>query len=175
MNVSESRIISIRQPWTEAILDGFKTIENRSRGFQRSYVGWLWIHASKEWVTGPFWFNPLLLHAAWPPDSLKGQVIRDGIPGMESPELFVTGAVVGLAWTPGAHHAEPGCCATPWAEEEYVDNHGKRRTDLVHLELERVHRLREPIYTNGGLGLRRPQDPELIAELRAAADELGAT
>src|SRR5689334_19769244 len=39
------RALTVRQPWADAIVDGYKGTENRSQGFPKRYRGLLLIHA----------------------------------------------------------------------------------------------------------------------------------
>ncbi|MGR8012261.1 hypothetical protein [Streptomyces sp. A5-4] len=90
------RGISIRQPWTTAILTGAKTIENRPRPWR---PGWVLLHAGLQ-TDRPALRLPLV-----------ARTIR-------SREL-VTGAVVGVARITDCHQdpdGSPPC--TEWAQPE---------------------------------------------------------
>ncbi|MEW2312201.1 hypothetical protein AB0918_26820 [Streptomyces sp. NPDC006864] len=88
------RGISIKQPWTTAILTGAKTIENRPQH-------WPW----RTWV---------LLHASQQTDkpALRLPLIARTIRGRQ----LVTGAVVGIARITGCHQEPEGSpLCSPWA------------------------------------------------------------
>lgn len=166
--MTEHRLLTVRQPWAKPIVDGVKTVENRSHAFGTSYRGPLWIHAG----------------AAWSDRGLVSHLIRQTYPEVNNfrghasalsfrDAGFVLGAVLGRVDVVDAHHAEPGCCETPWAELEYADGTrapvGRRIvTDVVHLVFENPARCRGPVVA-GALGIwradRRPGLPETLDAL----------
>ncbi|MFE4692083.1 hypothetical protein ACFRH6_18765 [Streptomyces sp. NPDC056749] len=88
------RGISIRQPWTTAILTGEKTIENRPRPWR---TGWVLLHASQQ-TDRPALRLPLV-----------ARTIRS--------RDLVTGAVVGVARITDCHQdpaGSPPC--TEWSQ-----------------------------------------------------------
>lgn len=90
------RGISIRQPWTAAILTGEKTIENRPRPWR---TGWVLLHASQQ-IERP---------------ALRLPLVARTIRGRE----LVTGAVVGVARITDCHQdpeGSPPC--TQWAQAD---------------------------------------------------------
>lgn len=90
------RGISIRQPWTTAILSGEKTIENRPRPWR---IGWVLLHASQQ-IERP---------------ALRLPLVARTIRGRE----LVTGAVVGVARITDCHQdakGSPPC--TEWAQTD---------------------------------------------------------
>ncbi|MFJ3594540.1 hypothetical protein ACIQUY_34690 [Streptomyces sp. NPDC090231] len=90
------RGISIRQPWTTAILTGAKTIENRPRPWR---TGWVLLHASQQ-IERP---------------ALRLPLVARTIRGRE----LVTGAVVGVARITDCHQdpeGSPRC--TEWAQAD---------------------------------------------------------
>ncbi|WP_327436399.1 hypothetical protein OG279_36995 (plasmid) [Streptomyces sp. NBC_01201] len=87
------RGISIKQPWTAAILTGAKTIENRPRPWR---TGWVLLHASQQ-TDRPALRLPLV-----------ARTIRD--------RQMVTGAVVGIARITDCHQDPEGAPpCSPWA------------------------------------------------------------
>ncbi|MFD5342980.1 hypothetical protein ACFWJY_04230 [Streptomyces anulatus] len=87
------RGISIKQPWTAAILTGEKTIENRPRPWK---PGWVLLHAGRQ----------IDRHALRMP--LVARTIRD--------RELVTGAVVGIARITDCHQDPEGSpLCSPWA------------------------------------------------------------
>ncbi|WP_331760782.1 hypothetical protein [Streptomyces sp. NBC_01238] len=91
------RGISIKQPWTTAILTGAKTIENRPQHW--SWRSWVLLHAGLE-IDRPALRLPLV-----------GRTVR----GRE----LVTGAVIGVARLTDCHQdpdGSPPC--TEWAQPD---------------------------------------------------------
>ncbi|MEU2908040.1 hypothetical protein ABZ771_35025 [Streptomyces globisporus] len=87
------RGISIKQPWTAAILTGAKTIENRPRPWK---PGWVLLHAGQQ-IDRSALRLPLVAR------TVRGQRLS-------------TGAVVGIARITGCHQdpeGSPPC--SPWA------------------------------------------------------------
>ncbi|MCQ1579306.1 hypothetical protein [Streptomyces parvus] len=88
------RGISIKQPWTTAILTGAKQVENRPQHW--SWRTWVLLHASQQ-IDRPALRLPLV-----------ARTIRD--------QRLSTGAVVGIARITGCHQdpeESPPC--SPWA------------------------------------------------------------
>ncbi|MFJ1804533.1 hypothetical protein, partial [Streptomyces sp. NPDC088180] len=79
------RGISIKQPWTAAILTGAKTIENRPRPWR---PGWVLLHASQQ-IDRP---------------ALRLPLVARTIRGRE----LTTGAVIGVARLIGCHQDPDG-------------------------------------------------------------------
>ncbi|RDD85061.1 hypothetical protein [Streptomyces parvulus] len=87
------RGISIRQPWTAAVLTGDKAVENRPRPWK---PGWVLLHASKS-----------IDQAA-----LRLPLVARAIRGRQLP----TGAVVGVARITDCHQDPAGAdLCSPWA------------------------------------------------------------
>ena len=131
-------LISVRQPWAQAVIDGHKPIENRSRGFTLRYRGRLWIHASAAISDRGAADHRVL--GCYTPDEIDAMA-----------RMCVLGHVDAV----GAHRAEPGCCDTPWAEASYQRSDGGLVVDPVHLELANPVALDDPIRTPGALGIWR--------------------
>lgn len=64
------RVITVRQPWASAIVDGHKDVENRGGHFARSYRSRLLVHTSIEWSHRGN-ADPRLLYA-YGEDTLRG-------------------------------------------------------------------------------------------------------
>ncbi|MFI9019427.1 hypothetical protein ACIGZI_35965 [Streptomyces griseus] len=91
------RGISIKQPWTAAILTGAKTIENRPQSW--SWRGWVLLHAGQQ-TDKPALRLPLVAR------TIRGRQL-------------VTGAVVGIARITGCHQDPEGSpLCSPWAHPE---------------------------------------------------------
>ncbi|WP_327180355.1 hypothetical protein OG599_34795 (plasmid) [Streptomyces sp. NBC_01335] len=91
------RGITIRQPWTTAILTGEKTVENRPRPW--SWRGWLLLHAG----------------AATEPTAMRDPLVATAIRGLGLP----TRAVIGVARLTDCHQDAVGTapCST-WAQPD---------------------------------------------------------
>ncbi|GGW17787.1 hypothetical protein GCM10010264_74680 [Streptomyces globisporus] len=88
------RGISIKQPWTTAILTGAKQVENRPQHW--SWRNWVLLHASQQ-IDRPALRLPLV-----------ARTIRE--------QPLNTGAVVGIARITGCHqHPEGSPPCSPWA------------------------------------------------------------
>lgn len=137
------RMLSIRQPWCDAVVYGYKTVENRSHGFTRKYTGLVGLHASLGWSERGA--SDQRITARFEPHTSHGPLYA---------EDFERGLVLGTAQLVDVHD-DAGCCR-PWGESEYVDSDGRRRSGLVHLVLEDARPLPEPIPCKGKLGLWYP-------------------
>lgn len=142
------RLLTVRQPWAEAIAaaatnPAAKLVENRGRGFPKSYRGVLGIHAGQA----------ASVRGAMSP--LVNEVVADRY------STLPRGAVIALAELVDVHPSA-GCCR-PWGEDTYPMVDGKPATQVTHLVLERVRRI-DPVPAKGALGLWRP-DEDLALEL----------
>jgi len=95
--VTETRLLTVQQPWATAIVDGKKDVENRGPRFGVGYRGPLWIHAGREWSDDGFRSD--LIHEAYP------TAVDVGFRGLG----FYLGAVIGRVDVVDAHRFEPGC------------------------------------------------------------------
>ncbi|MER5747156.1 hypothetical protein ABT097_28290 [Streptomyces sp. NPDC002225] len=87
--------MSIRQPWTTAIVAGSKTIENRPQRW--AWRGWMLLHAGRQ-IDRPALQVPLV-----------ARTIRD--------RELTTGAVIGVARLVDCHQDPEGSePCTPWAQ-----------------------------------------------------------
>ena len=144
------RALTVRPPWSWAIIHGGKLVENRSQGA----VGWryrgrLWIHAAKGW-SGRGATDPRVVEA----------VLRQHPPGSLQPEWH-PGHVIGSVELVDVHPAS-GCCE-PWGEETYPPANPEARPPgrVTHLILENPVPLEVPIPARGRLGLW-PFDPHRL-------------
>lgn len=149
--MSELRAITIRPPWSDAVVDGFKTTENRRGGFPSKYRGELLIHSGLQWST------------RGQHDPRIREVYATELGPRSSPAWAhvwagfakTAGYIIGIAELVDVHPAAGECCA-PWGELQYTEDEGTHRTDILHLTLEHAQRLEEPIRARGALGLWRP-------------------
>lgn len=146
----EVRMISVRPPWADAIVDGHKPIENRRQGIPHRFRGWVVIQSSLTW-------------------SKRGELdprVRGVYGGSALAHMFhgcqTHGYAIGRALLVDVHPAN-GCCH-PWGEDSYTEDEGTRRVDVAHLVFEDPHRFARPFPTRGALGLWRPK-PHVLAEL----------
>lgn len=120
------RVLTIRQPWAWAIMEGVKDVENR------------------EWTTD--YRGPLLIHAAkapaftWSP----GQMFPDGETKMPPMEEVEFGAVLGIVDLDDVVDPEDYPPDDPWASGPYC------------WSLADPRRLEAPIACKGALGLWKP-------------------
>lgn len=146
------RILTVRQPWAWAIIQGQKDVENRTRNIAGSYRGPVLIHAAKQYdYTGA---TPTLSRAQ----------IAAGGPSSGRPWITNLGHIIGVVDLVDVHRAsecvyvgdvvedfdgnfvsqEVSYCS-PWAQAENVE----------HLVFANPRALDEPIPYKGGLGLRK--------------------
>lgn len=149
------RIITVRQPWGDAIIWGEKNVENRPRNIVGAYRGPVLIHAGLHRPT---------------PDEVDGYLDRfpdaEALIQARAPEdVAMFGVILGVADLTGVHlvkkatsggsvcfddHTIPGQVCSPWAQEhdEFPTGEG------YHLTLANARALDQPIPFKGGLGLR---------------------
>jgi hypothetical protein len=180
------RLLTVRQPWAEAIADGAKLTENRSQGFPKGYRGLLGIHAGLGWSERAVWDERIRAlwhdqhgarHPSPPALADRGHAnacdyaIRH-VPAYHGrpPHPFQAGVVLALAELVDVHPAA-GCCA-PWGEDSYPPANPEARPpgQVTHLVLDNVRRIR-PVPAKGRLGLWRPDD-DLAIELAHRLAEL---
>ena len=154
---SDTRGLTIKQPWAFAIAEGFKTVENRSR--RTNYRGTLLIHAGLQHDSTA----PIVRYsrdAAIRLDELGGsgnfREARCLIPSVfhQPHPTLALGAVIATAQLVDCHQATDGCCA-PWGF-----------ADQWHWQLADVQPLQRAIAKTGALGLWKP-DAELLAAVYA--------
>ncbi|MGW2520545.1 hypothetical protein ACWC09_26720 [Streptomyces sp. NPDC001617] len=160
MDTTDSvRGLTIKQPWAFAIVEGFKTVENRSR--RTNYRGTLLIHAGRV-VDDAVNIVKYSRDSAIRFDELGGRSnywdAREHIPSRivpAPPTSLALSAVIATAQLVGCHEAVDGCCA-PWGFP-----------DQWHWELADVQPLTRAVARAGALGLWKP-DAELLAAVAAA-------
>lgn len=141
------RILTVRPPWSAAIIHSGKDVENRPRNIAGTYRGPVAIHAGKSFDADARFPDKTPL-----PADVYGTV---GGP--------VRGAIVGVVDLVDVHLCSGEC--SPWAQGPMDLGHGIR--DIWHLVLENPRSLTDPIPYVGALGLRRLDD-ETIARIEAA-------
>lgn len=130
------RILTVRQPWADAIVNNAKGVENRSRNIAGDYRGPVAIHAGLAYDEGA---------TVWAGDQ-PFPVDEDG--SSREPR----GAIIGVVnlWAVHYHDGTSGflCCAR--------DNRYRwwAHYDSWHLCMVGARRLSEPIPYRGALGLR---------------------
>jgi hypothetical protein len=127
------RVLTVRQPWADAIARGGKAIENRTWPAPAKHVG-----------------TRILIHAAAAPDRhavLPLEVIAAGGSGVYFDHRSAILAVATLAGC----HFDAGCCGM-WAMRE-----------VFHWQLADVQPLAEPVPAKGALGFWTPADDVLAA------------
>lgn len=139
----EWRAITVRYPYSALIVDGLKPTENRAPGFPRKYRGGVIVHEAKARSERGM------------ADLRFGAAYRNATKRVRYP-IWYPGMYVGCVHLVDVHDAEPGCCESEWAEQEYIDAAGRLQPNPVHLVLERARRFRYPMYDRGRLGLWRP-------------------
>ena len=143
------RIMTVRQPWADAIVWGGKTVENRPRNIAGDYRGPVLIHAGKHRPTEAEWDAyislPVAAAAEWrildvAPDSQFGVIL--GIANLvdvhESRYSHINGRPVCFD-----DHTPTGRACSEWA---FVGSQ--------HLVFEHVRALDTPIPWKGALGMR---------------------
>jgi hypothetical protein len=145
--MTEMRVLTVRQPWADAIVWGNKGVENRTRNIAGDYRGPVAIHSSVREPSPDEWnvFGDRFPEAM---DRMAQATRWD-----QEPHGVILG-VVDL-WAVHEHDGSERflCCPnspdrfTRWAEP-----------GVWHLCLARPRPLVEPIRYRGGLGLRRLDD-----------------
>ena len=147
LSAGDIRAISIRQPWAWAVAQGWKTIENRSRG--TGYRGVLAIHAPKRVNTEDenHLFHLVAEHLKRHPESDPDRAEHlAGNPGAvareyEADQAAGTSAIVGIARIVDVIREEPDGDSALWYNGD------------VGLVLEDARALIDPVRTAGALGL----------------------
>ena len=160
--MTDLRAITIRQPWAAAVACGAKTVENRKRGFPTWYRGPLLVHAGAGWSKrGGADHRVLDLFRLDPAVIMEGELDEDLRLKPQQPR-FPRKAALAVTELVDVHHAEDGCCDTPWAEYVYTGSDGVVVDRVSHLVLADTVALPEPVECTGQLGLWVP-DPLLVA------------
>lgn len=158
--MSEMRILTVRQPWSEAIIFGGKDVENRVRNIAGDYRGAIAIHSSKRPAKPAEWRE---FEARFPDAMLR---MAESVPWAQ--EEF--GVIIGVVDLVDAHFGAtltPTCYRSPEGGTEYVipspvcSPWGD--SDAYHLVLENPRPLAQPIPYKGALGLRRLDETTMAA------------
>lgn len=166
------RVLTVRQPWAWAIVNGGKGVENRVRNIAGQYRGPLAIHAGltfdgySEDKTSSWEIRRAITteEQGYPADD--GQVWASECIEEDDPRYAARGAIIGVVNLRASHHAEfcteadrRGHVCSVWAEP-----------GVWHLELEDPRALAEPIPFRGALGIRAlPAD--VIAAIQSQLDK----
>lgn len=141
------KALTVRQPWAWAIAAGYKPIENRSPGA----IHWqpmmnLVIHAGIAWSARGA--ADRRVRAAWG-DEHAGSLMTPVLHPLELGDSLAL-CVVDVVDV----HREHGGCCEPWGERVYANSKGALVTGVVHLVLDHVRCLRQPVdLYPGKLGL----------------------
>ena len=150
MDLTGAKILTVRQPWAWAIAHGGKTTENRSQPTR--HRGPVLIHAGKGW-SNRGGVDPRVVAAA------KDAGIGTGVFRELSRYDFRFGEVLAVAELVDCHTARAtsveACCA-PWGESFYRESGGRTVTGVVHLTLDKIRPLPNPVPCRGRLGLTTP-------------------
>ena len=166
--MSEMRILTVRQPWAEAIIFGGKGVENRVRNVAGGYRGPVAIHTAKREATPAEWRE---FDRAYP-EALSR--MAETVPWGQDEY----GVIIGVVDLVDVHvvqqsHAGTNVCfddSTPtgdicsqWAHayDEFPAYRGH------HLVLANPRPLAEPIPYRGALGLRRLNEA-MVQRIEAA-------
>lgn len=138
---AELRVLTVRQPWAWALIEGLKDIENRS--WQTSRRG------------------SILLHAGAAKPSAVDMAKASARAGRVMPVDEPRGAIIGAIKIAGIHSYDQcqGQCS-PWAEREDW-----------HWEITEPMRLPTPVPATGALNLWRLHGDALVAVLDQLPDE----
>lgn len=169
--MTDLRAITIRQPWAAAVACGAKTVENRKRGFPTWYRGPLLIHAGAGWSKRGA-SDPRVVELAYERGWSVEQVDDDPTRVLAQQPALRRKSALAVADLVDVHHAEEGCCDTPWAEYVYTGSDGVVVESVSHLVLADTVALPEPVECIGRLGLWNP-DPLLIAMVQLQCATLG--
>lgn len=155
------RGLSVRQPWSFAIAEGFKPVENRTR--RTTFCGQLLIHSSLlvDGVGLDLYSRPAAVRL----QELGGRAnfweARAHVPSLINPSPHPTmalGAVIAVATLSGCHQCDGSC--SPWAEP-----------GVWHWVLGDVRSLAAPVVCTGRLGLWRPDRETCTAVARSLAGD----
>lgn len=153
---TELRILTVRQPWSEAIIFGGKDVENRVTNVAGSFRGTVAIHSAKRPATPAEW---RAFEIRYP--SAMSQMM-DTVPW--SQEEF--GVIIGLVDLVGVHYSGVDGCGTGEGEGPIPMCSDWCEPIAHHLVLANPRPVAEPIPYKGALGLRRLDD-ETIARVTA--------
>ncbi|MEU7822933.1 hypothetical protein [Catellatospora sp. NPDC049133] len=149
--------ITVRYPWSWAIAEGVKQVENRGRAWH--HRGRIAVHAAGALDVAAFRDARIL--AAEQHAQADGRIHAEGL---RDPGVRVIGAIVAVADLVDCHrarHAGEGVCCAPWGDAD-----GSRYATAWHLCLSNVIRLDQPIDCLGAQGMWWPR-PSIQDQLQA--------
>lgn len=158
--VLELPCLTVRQPWSWAIIFGGKDIENRT--WRTRYRGEIAIHAAR--ADSACGMQSDLVGAA------RARNARSSAGGRTWQHLgrgpgYEHSAILGTVTILDAHRAERGCCRSKWAEYRYYDSQQRLRADVTHWVLGTPRPI-PPLPHSGTLGLR-PLPAAIAAQVLA--------
>lgn len=161
MNVRELRVITVACPWSAAIIQGLKPVENRSwhpernnhqRGVTVPFD--ILIHSSRADHTRDL-IHPIGRPARWRPnDPTKPSHVALAAAYADLDESSLQRGVILGKVTVAEVHPAGGACCWPWGEASYVDRStGEVVKTVYHWLLEDIVPFDEPVEAKGRLGL----------------------
>ncbi|WP_417555622.1 hypothetical protein [Microbacterium sp.] len=150
------RILTVRNPWAQAIVWAGKDVENRTRNVAGGYRGPVAIHAAARVNPIGEWYEFTKTHPR------AAATLRNAPSG---PETF--GAVIGVVDLVDVHWSGMECSRGPKRCHEYGLCSPWAEAYTHHLVLANPRPLAEPIPYRGALGLRTLDD-EMVARIEAA-------
>ena len=115
MKDADLRVLSVKQPWAWAIVNGYKTIENRNSRFPstlRPLPKWVVIHASKGSYTKQVQARELR--------SLRRELDKSGHKNVRIPAAFRRGVIVGMAQIVRAEEDPTDPNNVWWHKDDYA-------------------------------------------------------
>ncbi|QYN41169.1 hypothetical protein K1T35_48395 (plasmid) [Pseudonocardia sp. DSM 110487] len=137
-DLDKLRSLTVIPPWSAAIAQGSKPVENRTRNLAGGWRGLVLILSSA---------------GKWDPPAAGFIAAMTGAPPLTRAQCH-PGYFIGAADLVDVHRGDGRCCA-PWGEPH-----------VWHLRLANALQFAEPIPGTGHLGLRRVTDPALIHACR---------
>lgn len=144
------KAITVQPPWSQAIADGHKVIENRKAA--PAWRGEFFVHAGARWSPRGAEFRHLA--DIYERETISRRRVVD-------PAFFTFGAVVAVATLVDAHPA--GGCCRPWGEDQCEEHPSGRVVRPVHLVLEDIRKIPEPVPCRGALPLGWTVPPDVEA------------
>lgn len=147
------RVVTVRPPWSAAIIHSGKDVENRPRNIAGAYRGLVAIHAGKTFDHDARFPDKTPLPAAVY-GTVQG-VVRGAIIGVvELIDVHLVKQSAGMSNVCFDDHTPVGQICSPWAQN-YVEF---PRYEGYHLVLANPRPLTEPIPYTGALGLHTLDD-----------------
>ncbi|AXA97603.1 hypothetical protein [Microbacterium sp. PM5] len=143
------RILTVRHPWSHAIVWGGKDVENRTRNVAGAYRGPVAIHAAARVNPIAEWYDFARTHPR------SAALLRDAPSGIET-----FGAIIGVVDLVDVHRNSDaqGCLPSGNHDGRLKPCSGWAEPGAHHLVLASPRPLTEPIPFKGALGLRRLDD-----------------